>query len=50
MKNVSGVLEGPYGSKAKYGCTIRLGIKACDFPLGRGFNPRARPMPGKFNR
>ncbi len=44
MKNVSEALEGPYGSKADYDCTIRLGIEAGDFPLRRGFNPRPRPM------
>lgn len=43
MKNVSGALEGPYGSKADYDCTIRLGIEAGDFPMRRGFNPRPRP-------
>jgi hypothetical protein len=42
MKNVSGALEGPYGSKADYDCTIRLGIEAGDFPMRRGFNPRPR--------
>ncbi len=51
-KNVSGALEGPYGSKAEYDCTIRLGIEAGDFPLRRGFNPRPRPriISEEFNR
>ncbi|MFZ3060120.1 MAG: hypothetical protein WA102_10330 [Candidatus Methanoperedens sp.] len=51
-KNVSGALEGPYGSKAEYDCTIRLGIEADDFPLRRGFNPRSRPriISEEFNR
>ncbi len=48
MKNVSGALEGPYGSKAEYDCTIRLGLDAGDFPLRRGFNPRPRPR--KYTR
>ncbi|VVB93704.1 Uncharacterised protein [uncultured archaeon] len=43
MKKVSGVLEGPYGSKAEYDCTIRLGLDAGDLPLRRGFIPRPRP-------
>ncbi len=42
-RTVSGELEGPSGSKAEYGCTIRFGLDAEDFPLNKSFRPRPRP-------
>lgn len=42
-KNISGAFEGPYGSKTEYGCIIRFGLNAEDFPLTKSFCPRQRP-------
>jgi len=39
VRNVSGELEGPFGSKAAYGYTVKLGIDENDL---RGFHPRSR--------
>lgn len=43
VKTVSGEIEGLSGSKAEYGCTIRFGLNAEDFPLNKSFRPRKRP-------
>lgn len=43
MRTVSGELEGPFGSRAVYGYTVKLGIENRDFPFRRSFHPRPRP-------
>ncbi|MFA4936621.1 MAG: hypothetical protein WC568_12385 [Candidatus Methanoperedens sp.] len=44
MRTVYRELEGPFDSKAVYGYTVKIGIERNDFPLKKGFHPRARPQ------
>jgi len=42
MKNGSGKIEGPFGGKAEYGYTVKIGIEQDDFPIKRVFHSRRK--------
>lgn len=44
VRSMSGNLNGPFGSKAAYNYSVKLGIEGSDFLLKRAFHPRKRPI------
>lgn len=44
VRTISGSVGRPFGSKATYNYSVKLGIEDGDFPLKRGFHPRPRPV------